>query len=98
MHNRIIGFYYALTIFVKECKLKVDCGSNAQASNSSPQKSPGFKVTELNKPALPPFMVELSSLPLMIKSILVIGSPSLTMYVPLVLKDDTNRSHIASSS
>jgi hypothetical protein len=64
---------------VEEGKLRVDFGSNAQASSSSPQKSPGLKVIELKKPVRPPFVVELSSFPLIIKSISVTGSLSRTM-------------------
>lgn len=53
---------------------------------------------ELKKPVLPPFVVELSRWPLMTKSISVTGSPSRTMYVPSVLKEETRRSHMASSN
>jgi hypothetical protein len=65
---------------VEEGKLRVDFGSNAQASSSSPQKSPGLKVIDMKKPVRPPFGVELSSFSLIIKSISVTGSPSPTIY------------------
>ncbi|CAN6460210.1 unnamed protein product [Victoria cruziana] len=67
-------------------------------SSSSPQKSPGFRVVELKKPVLPPLVVELSSCPRIMNSISVTGSPSRTMYVPSVLKQETRRSHMASNS
>ncbi|KAK2999628.1 hypothetical protein RJ639_023262 [Escallonia herrerae] len=53
---------------------------------------------ELKNPDLPPLVVELASWPLITNSISFTGSPSLTMYVSLVLKDETRRSHIASRS
>ncbi|KAL8167844.1 hypothetical protein V2J09_009343 [Rumex salicifolius] len=70
----------ALTVLVEEGR--ADLGSNAQASNSSPQKSPGPNMIELKNPVRPPFVVELSSFPLMMKSISVTGSSSRTMKVP----------------
>uniref|UniRef100_A0A3Q7F9S9 Uncharacterized protein n=1 Tax=Solanum lycopersicum TaxID=4081 RepID=A0A3Q7F9S9_SOLLC len=76
----------------------VELGSKAQVSNSSPQKSLGPRVIELKNPDLPPFVVELSSCPLMIKSISLTGSSSRTTYVPIMLRVDTRRSHIASSN
>lgn len=73
-------------------------GIKAHVSNSSPQKSPGLRVMELKNPVLPPSVVELSTCPLMMKSISLTGSPSRTMYVSFVFNDDTRRSHIASRS
>ena len=62
-------------------------GTKAHVSSSSPQKSPGLRVMELKNPDLPPLVVELSSWPLMMKSISFTGSPSLVMNVSLVFKD-----------
>ncbi|URE02518.1 hypothetical protein MUK42_27964, partial [Musa troglodytarum] len=87
-----------LTVLVEEGKFTVDFGRRAQASSSSPQKSPGLNVIELKKPVRPPLVVELSNLPRIMKSISVTGSPSRTMYVPSVLREDTRRSHMASRS
>ncbi|CAN6449625.1 unnamed protein product [Victoria cruziana] len=88
----------ALTVLVEEGRLIVDLGSKAHASSSSPQKSPGLKVMQLKKPVRPPLVVELSSLPRITKSISLTGSPSRTINVPSVLKEETRRSHMASKS
>ncbi|BAS81301.1 Os02g0789150 [Oryza sativa Japonica Group] len=88
----------AFTVRVDDGKLTVGLGTRAHPSSSSPQKSPDFRVVELKKPVRPPFVVELSSFPRMMKSISVTGSPSRTMYVPCVHNDDTRRSQMASKS
>jgi hypothetical protein len=90
--------FRALTVRVDDGKLRDDFGCKAHESSSSPQKSPGFSMIELKKPVLPPLVVELSSLPLITNNISVTGSPSRTIYVPSVLREETRRSHIASSS
>ncbi|CAA7398683.1 unnamed protein product [Spirodela intermedia] len=54
----------AFTVLVEDGRLPVDLGSRAHVSSSSPQKSPGLR---------------LSNLPRMMKSISVTGSPSRTM-------------------
>ncbi|KAK2970898.1 hypothetical protein RJ640_005255 [Escallonia rubra] len=87
-----------LTVRVDNGRFKFEVGIKAHVSNSSPQKSPGLSVMELKNPDLPPLVVELSSWPLITNSISFTGSPSRTMYVSLVLKDETRRSHIASRS
>ncbi|THU66333.1 hypothetical protein C4D60_Mb05t13050 [Musa balbisiana] len=43
-----------VTVLVEEGKFTVDFGRRAQASSSSPQKSPGLNVIELKKPVRPP--------------------------------------------
>ena len=87
-----------LTVRVEVGRFRFDVGIKAQVNNSSPQKSPGLRVMELKKPDRPPFVVELSSWPLMMNSISFTGSPSRTKYASWVLKDDTRRSHMASKS
>ena len=87
-----------LTVRVEDGRLRLEVGIRAHVSNSSPQKSPGLRVIELKNPDLPPLVVELSSRPLMTNSISFTGSPSRIMYVSLVFKDETRRSHMASRS
>jgi hypothetical protein len=55
-------------------------------------------MIELKKLLRPPFVVELSSFPRMIKSISFTGSPSREMYVFSGHRKDTSRSQMASRS
>lgn len=64
---------------VEEGKLRLEEGIRAHVRSSSPQKSPGLSVMELKNPERPPFVVELSSWPRIMKSISFTGSPSRTM-------------------
>lgn len=52
-----------LTVLVDDGYLSPELGSNAHVSNSSPQKSPGFKMIELKKSTLPPSVEQLSKCP-----------------------------------
>ena len=83
---------------VEDGRFRLEVGIKVQVNNSFPQKSPGLRVMELKKLDWPPLAVELSSWPLMMKSISFTGSPSRTIYASWVLKDDTRRSHMASKS
>ncbi|CAA6659502.1 unnamed protein product [Spirodela intermedia] len=88
----------ALTVRVEEGRFKLGLGIRAQVRSSSPQKSPGRRVMELKKPLRPPLVVELSNRPLITKSISFTGSPSRTINVPCVLRQETRRSQMASRS
>ncbi|KAL8172557.1 hypothetical protein V2J09_024361 [Rumex salicifolius] len=63
-------------VLVEMGRLEEERGSRAHVSSSSPQKSPSSRKTELKKPVLPPFVVIVTSRPLIMNSISSTGSPS----------------------
>jgi hypothetical protein len=86
------------TVLVESGKWTFVLGSRAHVSSSSPAKSPGRRMMELKKLLRPPFVVELSSFPRIMKSISFTGSPSREMYVFSGHRKDTSRSQMASRS
>ncbi|WVZ76968.1 hypothetical protein U9M48_024876 [Paspalum notatum var. saurae] len=86
------------TVLVEPGRFEAEVGSRAQVRSSSPQKSPPCRTLELKKPVCPPFVVVLSRVPLIMKSISFTGSPSRMMQLPSVYSIGFRRSHMASKS
>ena len=67
------------TVVVEMGRFEEELGSKAHVRSSSPQKSPAWRIEELKKLVLPPYVVRVASFPRIMKSISSTGSPSRTM-------------------